>query len=241
MSSSGSGEPLYWVGARRLAHAFPPLEHALDDPNGLIAIGGDLSPSRLLDAYARGIFPWFNAGQPILWWSPDPRAVTTPGAARISRSLAKRLRRATYRISFDAAFAAVIAACAAPGPGRVGTWITPAMHDAYCALHARGYAHSVECWHGRELVGGLYGVALGQVFFGESMFSRAPDASKVAFVNLHAWLLTWGYTLIDCQLPTAHLATLGVQPLARAAFEQRLRAALDASPAAIAWRQEPAR
>jgi leucyl/phenylalanyl-tRNA--protein transferase len=197
---------------------FPPVERAT--PEGLLAIGGDLSSERLLEAYRRGIFPWFNPGQPILWWSPDPRAVLYPEKLKISRSLRKTLRREYLRVTFDRDFREVMLACAAPrrqDPGG-GTWITDEMVEAYCRLHELGYAHSVETRHGNRLVGGLYGVALGGVFFGESMFSRETDASKIALIALAKTLQARGFCLIDCQLPTAHLTSLGAEVKSRTAF-----------------------
>lgn len=195
---------------------FPPIERALTEPNGLLAAGGDLSPARLIDAYRRGIFPWYSAGEPILWWSPDPRMVLLPGALRISRSLAKTLRNADYRVTLDTAFGEVIAACAeTPRPGQHGTWITPEMQTAYTRLHALGYAHSVEVWRQGRLVGGLYGVALGRLFCGESMFSRVRDASKIALAHLCRHLERRGFGIIDCQMETAHLASLGARPMPR--------------------------
>ena len=197
---------------------FPPLEQALDEPEGLLAAGGDLAPERLLAAYRRGIFPWYCAGQPVLWWSPDPREVLLPGQFRCSRSLAKTLRNRGFEVSFDCDFAAVVQACAAHREHSSGTWITPQMRDAYCALHQAGHAHSIEVHLNGTLVGGLYGVQLGQVFFGESMFSRARDASKAALAHLVQRGLVAGLQLIDCQLPTPHLRSLGSQPMARAEF-----------------------
>jgi leucyl/phenylalanyl-tRNA--protein transferase len=201
---------------------FPPVETALAEPNGLLAMGGDLSPARLLDAYRHGIFPWFNPDEPILWWSPDPRMVLVPAAVRVTRSLAKRMRNAGFELRVDTAFGEVMSACAEPRPGANGTWISPAMLAAYTRLHRMGYAHSVETWHEGRLVGGLYGVAIGRMFYGESMFSREPDASKVALVHLARQLARWGYGLIDCQMETAHLASMGAQTLSRAAFTARL-------------------
>ncbi|MEO6696524.1 MAG: leucyl/phenylalanyl-tRNA--protein transferase, partial [Gammaproteobacteria bacterium] len=171
---------------------FPDVNLALREPDGLLALGGDLSPERLLAAYRKGIFPWYNEGQPILWWSPDPRAVLFPSRVKISRSLRKTLRQGRYRITLDQAFRSVIEGCAAPRNGVPGTWISRAMMEAYTELHERGYAHSVEAWRDGQLVGGLYGVALGRVFFGESMFSRSPDASKVALASLARQLAVWG-------------------------------------------------
>jgi leucyl/phenylalanyl-tRNA--protein transferase len=201
--------------------AFPDPAGAMTDPDGLLAIGGDLSPERLLAAYARGIFPWYEAGQPILWWSPDPRAVLLPERLHVSRSLRRTLRRDRYTVSVDRAFSAVIDACAATREAT-GTWITPEMRAAYVRLHQLGYAHAVEVWEGTSLAGGLYGVALGGVFFGESMFSRATDASKVALVRLAELASERGLGLIDCQLATGHLTSLGSELLPRRAFLRRI-------------------
>ncbi|MEK7816145.1 MAG: leucyl/phenylalanyl-tRNA--protein transferase [Pseudomonadota bacterium] len=197
---------------------FPPVETA--SPEGLLAVGGDLRPERLLAAYRRGIFPWYSDGQPILWWSPDPRAVLFPEKLKISRSLHKTLRAGKFRVTFDQRFRDVMRACALPRSKdpAAGTWITAAMIEAYTELHRLGHAHSVEAWRGTELVGGLYGVALGGAFFGESMFARETDASKVAFVRLVRQLARWGYTLIDCQLYTAHLARFGAEEIPRSTF-----------------------
>ena len=209
---------------------FPPVSRALKSPNGLLAAGGDLSPSRLLDAYSKGIFPWFSEGDPILWWSPDPRMVLFPDELRVSRSLRKTVQRGVYETRFDTAFRAVIEACAAPRAGQMGTWILPEMVAAYTTLHDLGYAHSVESWREGELVGGLYGVALGRVFFGESMFSHAPDASKVALVKLVERLLAQQFRLIDCQQATAHLASLGAREVPRKVFAQWVRESIQCSP-----------
>jgi leucyl/phenylalanyl-tRNA--protein transferase len=197
---------------------FPPLEQAMDEPEGLIAAGGDLSPERLLAAYRRGIFPWYSAGQPVLWWSPNPREVLDPREFKCSRSLAKTLRNRGFEVTFDRDFGAVVQACAARRENSPGTWITTEMHTAYCRLHERGHAHSVEVMLEGRLVGGLYGVLLGRVFFGESMFSRERDASKVALARLVERALVAGLQLIDCQLPTPHLRTLGSRPMSRTAF-----------------------
>lgn len=213
-----SGPRLFWVARRRWQAGWPPAEEALDEPNGLLAAGGDLAPDTLIDAYRRGIFPWFSEGDPILWWTPQPRAVLWPQAFAPSRSLRRRLVRGEFAVTFDTAFDAVVAACAAPRPGASGTWITPAMAGAYGALHRLGVAHSVEAWQDGALVGGLYGVALGQVFFGESMFSRRTDASKVAFAHLVQYLLGHGGRLIDCQVGSGHLASLGAVDMPRAEF-----------------------
>lgn len=201
---------------------FPPVETALADPNGLLAMGGDLSVGRLLDAYRHGIFPWFNPGEPILWWSPDPRMVLVPGEVRVTRSLAKRMRNAGFGLRVDTAFVEVMRACAAPREGAGGTWISSPMVAAYSRLFDAGYAHSVETWRDGRLVGGLYGVAIGRMFYGESMFSREPDASKVALVRLARQLDAWGFGLIDCQMETAHLASMGARTVPRAAFTARL-------------------
>ena len=211
--------------AMRQTHSpcFPPVETALKDPNGLLAMGGDLSQDRLLEAYRHGIYPWFNPGEPILWWSPDPRMVLVPDAVRVTRSLAKRIRNGGFELRVDTAFVRVMEACAAPRKDAAGTWISPAMIAAYERLHRAGYAHSIESWHDGELVGGLYGVAIGRMFYGESMFSRAPDASKVALVRLARQLQAWEFGLIDCQMETAHLASLGAQAIPRQAFTARLR------------------
>jgi leucyl/phenylalanyl-tRNA--protein transferase len=198
--------------------SFPDVRRALRHPNGLLAAGGDLSPERLLGAYRRGIFPWFSEGDPILWWSPDPRTVLFPEGLKRSRSLRKRLRRRLLGVTMDRDFGAAIRACAAPRPAAGGTWIVPEMIGAYEALHRLGWAHSVEVWEGDRLVGGLYGVALGRIFYGESMFSRADDASKVALVHLCQRLHDWGFGAIDCQMQTEHLASLGALELRRPAF-----------------------
>ena len=202
---------------------FPPLESALDDPNGLLAAGGDLAPERILAAYRRGIFPWYSDGQPILWWSPNPRMVLVPAELRITRSLSKVLRNSDYEVRLDTSFAAVIDACAsAPRAGQSGTWIVPEMQDAYCRLHQLGYAHSVETWIDGRLAGGLYGMAIGRVFFGESMFAHRRDASKIALAHLCAFLLGRDFGIIDCQMETAHLASLGARPISRDAFSGAL-------------------
>src|SRR5690348_7642353 len=201
---------------------FPPVRSALRHPNGLVAAGGDLSAERLLEGYRRGIFPWFSEGDPILWWSPDPRMVLFPDELRISRSLGKALRNRRYEARFDSAFGEVIASCAAPRKGEPGTWIGEAMISAYRNLHLMGHAHSVETWIDGHLAGGLYGVAVGRVFFGESMFSRVRDASKIALAALVAHLKSSGFELIDCQMHTRHLETLGAREIPRARFSRLL-------------------
>jgi leucyl/phenylalanyl-tRNA--protein transferase len=205
---------------------FPPVAAA--SPEGLLAVGGDLRPERLLLAYRRGIFPWYSDGQPILWWSPDPRAVLFPEKLKVSRSLRKTLRQRTFTLTFDTCFRDVMLACTEPRDKKPdgGTWITPAMVEAYVKLHALGHAHSVEAWQENKLVGGLYGIALGGVFFGESMFARATDASKIVLVHLVRQLARWGYTLIDCQQYTAHLARFGAEEIPRSAFLHLLAQAL---------------
>lgn len=204
-------------------HVFPPLDTALVEPNGLLAAGGDLNPQRLLAAYRHGIFPWYSAGEPVLWWSPDPRMVLFPDELKISRSLARTLRNANYEVRMDTAFGDVIHACAGkPREGQLGTWITEAMQKAYRALHRLGYAHSVETWIDGRLAGGLYGIALGQAFYGESMFSNVRDASKIALAHLCAHLKRRGFGIIDCQMETAHLASLGARPIPRREFAARL-------------------
>jgi leucyl/phenylalanyl-tRNA--protein transferase len=209
-----------WLGPES---PFPPLEAALLRPNGLLAVGGDLSPSRLIEAYRHGIFPWFNEGEPILWWSPDPRMVLFPQELKISRSLRKTLKRGNYEIRADSAFKQVMEACAAPRGEHTGTWIHAEMIAAYGRLHEMGMAHSMETWIEGELVGGLYGVGQGKMFFGESMFSRVSDASKIAFVHLVAQLQRWGFEMIDCQMKTEHLASLGAREISRNEFRQKLK------------------
>jgi len=229
----------FWLDARPADAPFPPVELALREPNGLLAVGGDLSPQRLLRAYRQGIFPWYNAGQPILWWSPDPRLVLFPADLRISRSLRKALRRGLFRVTLDTAFEAVVAACAAPRGDGQGTWITRDVAAAYTRLYALGHAHSVEVWQQDRLVGGLYGVALGRVFFGESMFTQVSDASKVGFVTLVRQLVRWGYELIDCQVYTGHLASLGAILIPRAAFNGRLDRLAEAAGHDGPWIPDP--
>lgn len=215
--------------------SFPSLETALREPNGLLAAGGDLRPERLLAAYRHGCFPWYQEGQPLLWWSPDPRTVLFPDELHVSRSLRKRMRHGDYRVTFDKAFAEVIQGCAGPRSYADGTWITTPMQDAYVRMHEMGVAHSVEVWQQGQLVGGLYGLAMGELFFGESMFSRATDASKVGFVTLVERLREWGFALIDCQMPTRHLESFGARSIPRAAFAEALAMHLD-RPSAADWR-----
>jgi len=214
---------------------FPPLAKALKSPNGLICAGGDLSPERIVDAYGHGIFPWFSEGDPILWWSPDPRMVLFPDELRVSRSLRRNLARGAYETRFDTAFRDVIEACAAPRDGQGGTWIVPEMVHAYTRLHELGFVHSVESWLDGELAGGLYGMALGKVFFGESMFARAPDASKVALVKLVERLRAQGFRVIDCQQATPHLASLGAREIPRNAFAQLVQESIQYPSAGKRW------
>ena len=217
---------------------FPPVQRALLQPNGLLAAGADLSPARLLDAYRHGIFPWFNAGDPILWWSPDPRMVLLPQEFKVSRSLRKILHSNLYEVRTDSAFEQVMHECAAPRHGTDNTWIQPQMIAAYCALQRMGYAHSVESWQDGELVGGLYGVAIGRMFYGESMFSRSSDASKVALAHLVAQLRRWNFGMIDCQMNTPHLASLGARAIPRAEFLQRLQELIHYAGIPAPWRFE---
>jgi len=215
---------------------FPPPTQALKEPNGLLAAGADLSVERLLAAYRRGIFPWYSAGQPILWWSPDPRMVLFPRELKLPRSLRKRLRRHDYDIRCDTAFEAVMRACAEPRAGQDGTWITEEMIAAYGALNRRAVAHSVETWIGGELVGGLYGVALGHAFFGESMFTRVTDASKIALAHLTRQLERWNFGMIDCQMATSHLAAFGAREIPRERFMARLAELVECDTLAGKWR-----
>lgn len=197
---------------------FPPVEHALDEPDGLLAAGASLSPRRLVEAYRHGIFPWFNEGDPILWWSPNPRTVLRPSRVHVSHSLRKRLRKEAFFITIDRAFTRVLEGCAAPRSHEAGTWLSVPMRRAYASLHATGFAHSIEVWMDGELAGGFYGVALGRMFFGESMFTRRTDASKIAMVRLAAQLARWEFPLIDCQLETEHLLSLGAERMPRSEF-----------------------
>jgi leucyl/phenylalanyl-tRNA--protein transferase len=198
------------------AISFPPAERA--EKSGLLAFGGDLSPERLLAAYRKGIFPWYGPGEPILWWSPDPRFVLFPDELRVSRSMKQFLKKGGFRVTFDRAFGEVIAACRNPRPGQDGTWITREMEEAYFTLHERGYAHSVEAWDGETLAGGLYGVSLGRTFFGESMFSAMPNGSRAALAALAARLRKLDFDMIDCQVESAHLAAMGARPIPRGGF-----------------------
>jgi leucyl/phenylalanyl-tRNA---protein transferase len=215
---------------------FPPVDYALREPNGLLAAGGDLSPERLLEAYAEGIFPWFGEDDPLLWWSPDPRMVLYTNELRVSRSLRKVLRAGRFHVTMDTAFAEVMEGCAEPRRDQDGTWITPDMTEAYLRLAALGYAHSVEAWQDGRLAGGLYGVAVGRMFFGESMFTRVTDASKVAFAQLVGQLQRWDMPLVDCQMSTPHLASLGAREIRRSEFLGHVRRLVNAPPVPGPWR-----
>ncbi len=213
---------------------------ALAESEGLLAVGGDLSPERLVLAYQNGIFPWYSQGRPILWWCPSPRLVLLPGELRIGRTLRKRMRKAPYRITLDTAFEAVVDACAGTSrPGQPGTWITDDMRAAYAQLHRLGIAHSVEAWQGDTLVGGLYGLALGTAFFGESMFARAADASKIAFATLVQQLEAWSFRLVDCQVVTEHLVRFGAREFELGDFLGRLDVATGERHRKGPWRFEP--
>jgi leucyl/phenylalanyl-tRNA--protein transferase len=225
---------LTWLSPQDEPDSFPAPEQALEDPAGLLAAGGDLSPARLLAAYRRGIFPWYSPGQPVLWWSPDPRAVLFPEEFRCARSLAKTLRNGGFRSAVNWNFSAIIDGCAAPRPHTQGTWITEEMRDAYLQLHRLGYAHSIESYRDEVLVGGLYGVRLGSVFFGESMFSRERDASKVALAHLVSLCRANGIVVIDCQLASRHLHSLGSRSIARSQFLSLLGEHVGMRPQAFA-------
>ncbi|MBS0354417.1 MAG: leucyl/phenylalanyl-tRNA--protein transferase [Proteobacteria bacterium] len=221
-----------WLGNKP---AFPSVTRALREPNGLLSAGGALTPEWLLTAYRHGIFPWFNDGEPILWWSPDPRMVVFPSQVRLTRSLRKTLRNAAYEVRLDHDFPAVIRACAAPRDPGGGTWITTEIQEAYIRMHELGYAHSVETYIDGELAGGLYGMALGRAFYGESMFSRRTDASKIAFAHLTRFLEQREFRVLDCQMTTSHLASLGGQEIPRATFVKLLDEATREGPPPERW------
>ena len=215
--------------------SFPPINDALSVPDGLLAVGGCLSTSRLLNAYRQGIFPWNSKDEPILWWSPNPRLVLFPDKLIVSRSLGKTLRKQKFTVTTDQAFAEVVCACAKPRKDEMGTWITEGIFQAYYELHKSGYAHSAETWLNGELVGGLYGIAIGKVFFGESMFYTETDASKVAFASLVERLCQWGYKVVDCQVSTGHLMNFGAEEIARSEFATLLEHYCDELPDPLAW------
>jgi leucyl/phenylalanyl-tRNA--protein transferase len=238
---------LHWLDPRNPRQPFPAAQLAMRDPNGLLAIGGDLSVTRLLRAYSQGIFPWYNPDEPILWWCPDPRAVLIPSQLHVSRSFGRRLRKLDYAVTLNAAFGAVLENCAAPrtrgfGARRSGaahgTWLGPEMKQAYQELHERGHAQSLEVWQHGALVGGIYGVSLGRVFYGESMFSRVDDSSKIALYYLCRQLEAWNYPLMDCQIASPHLASLGAVELPRPDFLHRLHDAVEAKGHPGRWRFE---
>ena len=214
---------------------FPDPSLAMEEPDGLLAVGGDLSPQRLLFAYEHGIFPWYNEDEPILWWSPNPRAVLTPGMIHISRSLKKAIRKNHFTATYDQAFAHVMEACAQPRAKQIGTWINEDILDAYITLHRLGHAHSVEIWQQQRLVGGLYGIAIGRVFFGESMFSLESNASKAAFAFLGQCLKAWNYKLIDCQVSSEHMSSLGARDVPRPLFIKLLKRWCPLPPDKPAW------
>src|SRR5262245_14608008 len=225
---------IVWLSEHDSPDAFPPVDRALVEPDGLLAAGGDLSPARLLAAYRRGIFPWYSRGQPILWWCPDPRAVLMPAQMKVSRSLAKSIRNKGFETRIDTAFREVIRLCGSAELRPGGTWLSPEMRAAYQRLHKLGYAHSIETWRGSELVGGLYGVAVDRVFFGESMFSTETDASKVALKRLCDELIRREFAVIDCQMATPHLLSLGARLLPRPEFISLLGSCIT-STAAARW------
>lgn len=217
---------------------FPPTTQALDFPNGLLAWGGQLTPARILAAYRKGIFPWFSEGEPVLWWTPSPRCVLFPDRVYISRRTRRRLRQEKYRLTADSAFEAVIKACAAPQEKRDSTWINADMKNVFIDLHEKYAAHSVEVWLDDQLVGGIYGLAIGHAFFGESMFSRVSDASKIALITLCRQLGHWGFEMIDCQVSNAHLLSMGAEAIGRSEFESRLRKLVSRQRSAQLWTRD---
>jgi len=227
-----------WISSDDPPDAFPDIESAFDMPDGLLAAGGDLSPERLLYAYQHGIFPWYDSGQPILWWSPDPRCVIRPHEFHISRRLRRSLSRSKLEVSFNQAFSDVIAACAEDRIGQQGTWITDDMTDAYTRLHGEGWAHSIEIWQENSLVGGLYGLAIGQAFFGESMFSRQTNASKAAMLALCQQMVLNDFEILDCQVESPHLISLGASLMPRNKFAAVLRRACKSNSQFLEWPAE---
>lgn len=229
-----------WLSPTDPPDAFPDVAQALTEPDGLLAAGGDLSVARLLAAYTRGIFPWFEDGQPVLWWSPDPRCVLWPGQFHVARRLRQQLRNSDAELRFNTAFDAVVRACAGKRRSQQGTWITDDMRVAYERLHHEGWAHSVEIWDEQGLAGGLYGLCIGKVFFGESMFSARPNTSKIALLGLTRHMLSAGLELLDCQVASPHLLTLGAEFMPRDEFSACLEAACDPPRPHDGWPAEPA-
>lgn len=234
-----SNTRIAWLRAGDPCDAFPPARNALHEPDGLLAAGGDLCTERLLYAYRHGIFPWYDEGQPVLWWSPDPRCVLLPGDFHISRSLRRELRRCDAEVRFNTAFGDVIRACAAPRPSQPGTWITTDMVDAYAQLHAEGWAHSIEVWREDALIGGLYGLAIGRAFFGESMYSDAADASKIAMLTLARLMERGDFGILDCQVLSSHLLSLGADVIPRAQFLEIIDALCNPANPFENWPQTP--
>jgi leucyl/phenylalanyl-tRNA--protein transferase len=234
-----SGNRIVWISPQDPPDAFPGIESALREPDGLLAAGGDLSQARLLEAYRRGIFPWFDEGQPILWWSPDPRCVLFPEHFHVSRRLAREMRGSVAEVRFNTDFSHVVSGCAAPRESQSGTWITADMQAAYLELHREGWAHSIEIWEDDTMTGGLYGVVLGKVFFGESMFSRRSNASKYALFAL-SWVLSrQAFELIDCQVASRHLMTLGAVLVPRTEFSTILGSSCDPAETSLVWPGSP--
>lgn len=232
---NGPAPQIAWLSAGDPPWAFPDIARALAEPDGLLAAGGDLSPERLLYAYRHGIFPWYDDGQPILWWSPDPRCVLPPHEFHLAKRLRRDIRQSTFEISFNTAFSQVMRACAGRRTGQRGTWITPDMARAYSGLHDSGWAHSIEVWDGDQLAGGLYGIAIGRVFFGESMFSRESNASKIAMLALCREMALQDFALLDCQVVSPHLLTLGAREMSRAAFRDILDNACEPRQRGTKW------
>lgn len=230
-----NGTQITWISVDDPPQAFPAVDDATEEPDGLLAAGGDLSSERLLYAYGKGIFPWYDEGQPILWWSPNPRCVLLPGEFRLARRLRRTLKSCSLELTVNTAFRSVISACADDREGQLGTWITPDMTVAYTRLHAEGWAHSIEVWDGDELAGGLYGLAIGRAFFGESMFSRVTNASKLALMMLCRILQQESFPLIDCQISSPHLASLGARSIERAQFVRLLEEACQPPERADFW------
>jgi leucyl/phenylalanyl-tRNA---protein transferase len=234
LSRAADATRYFCLATETWSNSLPDPQCALEEPNGLLAMGGDLTVSSLLAAYRRGIFPWYSVGQPLLWWSPNPRAVLRPEAFHVSRSFCRSLKQLPWRVTVDTEFTQVLQACAEARADAAGTWLTHDMQVAYLELHRAGHAHSLECWLDERLVGGIYGVAMGQLFFGESMFSRVSNGSKVALYALCRRLVDWGYRLLDCQVPNPHLESLGMSLLSREEFDVALQSCTD-SEAPGAW------